>query len=86
MNEAEGPDARSNNASAFQSELDALLWDWGEAYEIETPDADHSWRARRLDGLRGWIDADSAEDLRKRIISDYVTKPVSPTRRREQEG
>jgi hypothetical protein len=74
MNEAEQPDTEGN--SADQEKLDALLWDWGAAYEIEMPDADHSWRARRLDRLGGWMDADSAEDLRNQIISDYVTKPV----------
>jgi hypothetical protein len=76
MNEAEDPDAESGSAAAGQKKLEALLWDWGEAYEIEMPDADHGWRARRLDGLGGWMDAGSAEDLRNQIVSDYVTKPV----------
>jgi hypothetical protein len=87
MNEAEQPDTEGSSAGTDQK-LDALLWDWGEAYEIEMPDADHSWRARRLDGLGGWIDADSAEDLRNQIVSDYVTKPVRKPSdpQREQEG
>lgn len=77
-----------DSASTLKNTLDVLLWDWGEAYEIEMPDADHYWRARRLDGLGGWIDADSAEDLRNQLVSDYVTKPVRKPSdpQREQEG
>lgn len=88
MNEAEQPDTEGSSADTDQKKLEALLWDWGEAYEIEMPGADHSWRARRLDGLGGWMDADSAEDLRNQIVSDYVTKPVrKPSEpQREQEG
>ena len=77
MDRSEETDAE-DSASAFthKNAVDALLWDWGEAYEIEMPDADSGWRARRLDGLGGWIHAESADDLRNQIFSDYVTKPV----------
>jgi hypothetical protein len=54
--------------------LDALRWDWGKAYEIDG--ADDEWRARRRDGLGGWMEAGSAEDLRNQILSDYLMKPV----------
>ena len=55
--------------------LDALRWNWGSAYEIET-DCD-TWRARRLDRLGGWMEAGSAEALRSQVVSDYMTKPVA---------
>lgn len=88
MNEVEQPDADGTSGTAAQQKLDALLWDWSEAYEIEMPDADHRWRARRLDGLGGWMDAGSAEDLRNQIVSNYVTEPVRRPSypQREQEG
>jgi hypothetical protein len=54
--------------------LEALRWDWGKAYEIHG--ADDEWRARRLDGLGGWMYAASAEELRNQILSDYLIKPV----------
>lgn len=77
-----------DSGSTSKNALDALLWDWGEAYEIEMPDVDHGWRARRLNGLGGWMGADSAEDLRSQIVSDYVAKPVRRPSdpQREQEG
>jgi hypothetical protein len=56
--------------------LDALRHDWGSAYEIEG--AGGEWRARRLDGLGGWIEAGSPGDLRNSVFSDYVLKPVRP--------
>jgi hypothetical protein len=59
---------------AGMNALDALRYDWGSAYEIEG-DTDH-WRARRRDGLGGWIDAESPGDLRNQIFSDYALKPV----------
>ena len=88
MNEAEEPDAEGGSAAADQQKLEALRWDWGAAYEIEMPGADHGWRARRLDGLGGWTDAGSAEDLRNQVVSDYVTKPVRSRSdpQHEQEG
>jgi len=88
MNEAETPDAEGGSAAADQQKLEALRWDWGAAYEIEMPGADHGWRARRLDGRGGWMDAGSAEDLRNQVVSDYVTKPVRSRSdpQHEQEG
>jgi hypothetical protein len=56
--------------------LDALRYDWGSAYEIEN--ADGEWRARRLDGLGDWIEAEIPDDLRNQILSDFALKPVRP--------
>ena len=54
--------------------LDALRWNWGIAYEIES--ADTGYRARRRDGLGGWMTADELDALRNDILSDYLLKPV----------
>jgi hypothetical protein len=59
---------------AGMNALDALRYDWGSAYEIEG-DGDY-WRARRLDGQGGWIEAQSPDDLCNKIFSDYALKPV----------
>ena len=59
---------------AGMNALDALRYDWGSAYEIEGNGED--WRARRLDGLGGWIEANSPDDLRNQIFADYALKPV----------
>jgi hypothetical protein len=50
--------------------LDALHWHWGDAYEIE------AWRARRRDGLGGWIEADGPDKLGALIAEDYAVKAV----------
>jgi hypothetical protein len=42
--------------------LEALRWNWGSAYEIEMDG--ETWRARRLDGLGGRMEAESPEALR----------------------
>ena len=54
--------------------LEALRWHWGDAYAIET--TREGWRARRRDGLGSWITAPNAVDLRDRILTDYLAKPV----------
>jgi hypothetical protein len=54
--------------------LEALRWDWGKAYEIQR--ADDEWRARRLDGLGGWMYAINGDELRNQVLSDYLIKPV----------
>lgn len=59
---------------AGMNALGALRYDWGSAYEIEGDGEE--WRARRLDGLGGWIEADSPDDLRNEIFGDYALKPV----------
>lgn len=54
--------------------LEALDWNWGDAYEITEKDG--LWRAVRRDGLGGALEAASAEDLRDLIMDDYMTRPV----------
>ena len=63
-----------HSGKTVMSALESLRYDWGSAYEIERNG--DQWRARRLDGLGGWMHADSADDLRTRIFSDYATNPV----------
>jgi hypothetical protein len=53
-----------------QAALDALCWDWGEAYEVAP------WKARRRDGLGGWIEAAGPGGLRAAIVADYSLKKV----------
>jgi hypothetical protein len=65
--------ADNSGKSASMNAPEAIRYDWGSAYEIER-DGDE-WRARRHDGLGGWMDADS-DDLRTQIFSDYAIKPV----------
>jgi hypothetical protein len=50
--------------------LEQLRWEWGEAYEIERG------RARRRDGLGGWIEAGTPGGLRAAIGADYARCPV----------
>jgi hypothetical protein len=58
--------------------LGALRWHWGDAYEIEAPGG--RWRAKRLDGLGGWIeppgDAPGPDGLAVAISENYGMKPV----------
>jgi hypothetical protein len=63
-----------NSGGTAMTALETIRYDWGSAYQIEC-DGDQ-WRARRLDGLGGWISADSADILRTQIFSDYTSKPV----------
>lgn len=63
-----------NSGKTAMNALEALRYDWGSAYEIVQDGG--NWRARRLDGLGGWMHADSADALRTQIFSDYATKPV----------
>jgi hypothetical protein len=62
------------DADAGMDALDALRHDWGTAYQIEYVDAE--WRACRLDGLGGWMNSESPDDLRNQIFSDYAINPV----------
>ncbi len=53
--------------------LEALEWNWGEAYEFR---AGEVWTARRRDGLGGLIEAPDPEGLRAGVLADYLLKPV----------
>ena len=54
--------------------LDALQWNWGEAYAI-TAAAGH-WLAQRRDNGRT-LTASSPDRLREMIIEDYAAEPVA---------
>ncbi len=54
--------------------LDALQWNWGEAYAI-TAAAGH-WLAQRRDNGHT-LTASSPDRLREMIIEDYAAEPVS---------
>jgi hypothetical protein len=73
MEHAAGRTAASMAATGH--ELGALRWDWGEAYEIEHGD-EYGWRAKRLDGLGGWLTAAGPDELYGVIAADYNAKPV----------
>lgn len=67
-------DADDYSAKTAMPPLEKIQYDWGSAYEIEHDGT--KWRARRLDGLGGWMEADSADNLRTQIFSDYAANPV----------
>jgi len=54
--------------------LSALQFNWGDAYEIEL--VRDIWRARRRDGLGGWITAGDPEELGRQVAGDYALKRV----------
>ena len=56
------------------TELDALQWNWDEAYAI-TAAAGH-WLAQRRDNGRT-LTASSPAGLREMIIEDYAAEPVA---------
>ena len=56
------------------TELDALQWNWDEAYAI-TAAAGH-WLAQRRDNGRT-LTASSPDGLREMIIEDYAAEPVA---------
>jgi len=55
--------------------LEALRWDWGDAYEISHDDED-GWHARRRDGLGSLLTAPGSDELYKVIADDYRLRPV----------
>jgi hypothetical protein len=76
MNGTEPQTASSIARAAAVHELEALRWDWGDAYEIEHGDED-GWRAKRRDGLGGWLTAASSGDLFPRLACvDLVAWPL----------
>lgn len=58
------------------SELDALQWNWGDAYDISTADDGGHWTAKRQDGKGSVIEAKTAEGLGYLIRQDYSALPV----------
>jgi hypothetical protein len=61
---------------AARQALDALVFHWGDAYEF-THDGEHGWRARRRDGVGGWIEAMDPDMLHAQVKADYGLNPVS---------
>jgi hypothetical protein len=57
-----------------QDALEALRFNWGEAYEFTVKDG--TWTATRRDGLRGPLEAASPDDLRVAMWGDYSTRAV----------
>lgn len=53
--------------------LEALRWNWGEAYEIGF--AGDLWYAVRRDG-RGKLEESTVDGLRDAILADYLALPV----------
>jgi len=60
--------------AAVFTPLQHLRWDWDVLYDIE--DCGDCVRARRKDGLGGWITATTPHELRVKIGCDYVLMPV----------
>lgn len=59
----------------IETELEALRFHWGDAYEIEFSN-EHGWQAKRLDGLGGWLTTATPDELYKTITDDYAALPV----------
>ncbi len=55
------------------SALEALVWNWGSAYQIGHGD---EWEATRRDGRGGPITASTPEELNRLIADDYSLLPV----------
>jgi hypothetical protein len=59
----------------IETELEALRFHWGGAYEIEFSD-EPGWQAKRLDGLGGRLTTATLCELYKAITNDYAALPV----------
>ena len=71
-----GPGRRDDGgwaAEQFRLVLEALRWNWGEAYEIGVSAG--LWTAERRDG-RGKLEEDGPESLRAAMFADYSAQPV----------
>ena len=60
--------------SGQQAALDALRWNWGEAYDIGVDEGE--WWCRRKDGKGGTETAATPDALRTMIVTDYTIMPV----------
>lgn len=59
-----------------QAALEALLWAWGEVYDMGYDDG--QWWYRRRDRKGGTETARTPDDLRIQIALDYTAMPVRP--------
>ncbi len=74
MDDAAGRTAASTG-TADREALDALIFDWGEAYIIGRDDKGCWWAARR-DCIGHLLTARDPVELRAGIRADYELKPV----------
>ena len=65
------------DAEVFARELGLLRFHWDTAYDIEPADSPGTARARRKDGLGGWLEG-TPDEVTVLIGADYVARPVSP--------
>jgi hypothetical protein len=73
MEHAAGRTAASGRAE--KDALDALEFDWGEAYMIGRDD-ERGWWAARRDRIGGYFTALGPDELRAAIRADYDLKAV----------
>src|SRR5260370_8426148 len=62
-------------AHATGQALEALRWNWGDAYEIGHDD-ERGWWAKRRDGVGGYLTAADPGELRAVIYADHDLMPV----------
>jgi|HubBroStandDraft_6_1064221.scaffolds.fasta_scaffold151714_2 hypothetical protein len=73
MEHAAGRSAASGRAE--KEALDALEFDWGDAYMIGRDD-ERGWWAARRDRIGGYFTAPGPDELREAIRADYALEPV----------
>lgn len=76
MERAAETEAAGGQGAPVSQALDALRFDWGDAYEIGLDEDSGVWWARRRDGKGGRIEAPDPDGLRKLILDDYTFLPV----------
>ena len=75
--QAQGEQGAPQDAEASAAEdpaLSALIYGWGDAYEIWHDS--EGWHARRRDGLGEVMTEDQPDVLYNAIFGNYITKPV----------
>jgi len=85
MEDAPQASDRPSSTIADKHALEALRWDWGDAYDIGHDD-EHGWHARRRDGLGDLLTAPGADELYKVIADDYALKAVPRNLPPDHEG
>lgn len=76
MDSAADQNTASKRATAAdQAALEALEFDWGDAYLIGQ-DGKDGWQARRRDQIGTRLTAPGPDELRAAIRADYELKPV----------
>ena len=61
--------------AARDAELEALRYNWGDAYDVDVT-AEHGWRAVRRDGQGAPLTAAHPDGLYDAIVADYSARPV----------